>query len=140
MRKDAGYSLIEVLVAAGILAMAVAAAAALSLAISAQEEMSARAAVALNYQEQAAKLWRLGLSESEINAILPQNEAVQSLVFEESNVAFSGIGTLRQAVCTISFQLTPDAGNWTPLTWTAGSQQDAPVRTYSVVLLRPVVP
>lgn len=140
MRQNSAYTLIEVLVAAGLLLLVVGAAASLSLAITAQEEMSARAAVALNQQEQAGRLWRLGLSQSEILAILPPADVITGLTIAESSTNFPGIGTLLRGECTVSFRLTRDAGNWTPLSWTAGSREDAPQRTNSMVLLRPVTP
>ena len=140
MNRSAGYTLIEVLVAAGLLLLVVGAAASLSLSITSQEELSARAAIALNQQEQAARLWRLGLDETAISAILPPTPMVTDLDFSETTTNYSGIGTLQLAVCTISFQLTPNAGNWNPLSWTAGSSEDQPERTNSIILLRPLVP
>jgi len=135
-----GYTLIEVLIAAGILVAAVAAAAALSLAITTQEEISAHSAISLNHQEQAAQLWRLGLSGAEITSLLPPNPKVQTLAFAETDLTVAGIGTVRRAVCTIGFQTTPDAGDWSPFAWTGGSQTTQPVRSNSIILIRPITP
>ncbi len=56
-----GYTFIEAMVAISILMIGVAAAAALSMTMVTQEEINARAARATNWQENAARLFQLGL-------------------------------------------------------------------------------
>ncbi len=66
------YSLIEVLIAAGILLTGIAAVAMMANTMFQQEEANGRVTRALNLQEQAATLWQLGLDESDITNILPE--------------------------------------------------------------------
>ncbi len=66
------YSLIEVLIAAAILVIGISAAAILANALLVQEESNGFALRAFNTQEQAARLWQLGLSPATITNILPE--------------------------------------------------------------------
>jgi len=67
-----GYSLIEVLIAGAILVIGVSAAAIMANALFVQEESNGYALRAFNAQEQAARLWQLGLSPATITNILPE--------------------------------------------------------------------
>jgi len=71
-RQRYGYSLIEVLIAGAILAIGVAAAALMASALMVQDEANGNALQAYNAQEQAARLWQLGLSPATITNILPE--------------------------------------------------------------------
>lgn len=66
------YSLVEVLVASGILVIGITGAAMLAHTLLLQEESNGFALRAINAQEQAARLWQLGLSPSTITNILPE--------------------------------------------------------------------
>ena len=66
-----GYSLIEVLIASAVLLIGISAAAVMIGAISTQETTDARVAQALNMQEQAGRLWQLGLTPATVTNILP---------------------------------------------------------------------
>lgn len=66
-----GYTLIEVLTAAVIVGLAVSAAVSMASTMVLQEELSWRTTIALNYQENAARLWQLGLSPLEVEALMP---------------------------------------------------------------------
>ena len=66
------YSLIEVLIASGILLTGIAAIAMMAHTMFLQEEANGRITRALNLQEQAARLWQLGLSSNTITNILPE--------------------------------------------------------------------
>ncbi len=59
----AAYTLIEVLVAMGILALAIGAASQLSLSQSLTEELIEKEGHAINYGENAARLWQLGIDD-----------------------------------------------------------------------------
>jgi len=67
-----GYSLIEVLIAAGILLTGIAAAAMMANTMFQQQEANGRITRAINLQEQAARLWQLGLEPDVITNILPE--------------------------------------------------------------------
>lgn len=66
-----GYSLVEVLVAAAIVAVGLTAAAVLSATLMQQQELNAATLRAANVQEQAVKLYRLDLGSSTIRNLLP---------------------------------------------------------------------
>lgn len=106
LRKPRGYTLIEVLTAAVIVGLAVSAAVSMSTTLVLQEELSWRTTVALNYQENAAKLWQLGLTPFEVNSLMPStagNPLLNSIlantgsVTELGTVDSDGLGTLDQA-------------------------------------------
>ena len=66
------YSLIEALIASGILLTGIAAVAMMAHTMFLQEEANGRITRGLNLQEQAATLWQLGLSSNTITNILPE--------------------------------------------------------------------
>ena len=70
--ESRAYSLIEVLIASGILLTGIAAVAMMAHTMFLQEEANGRVTRGLNLQEQAATLWQLGLSPSTITNILPE--------------------------------------------------------------------
>jgi len=71
-RSRFGYSLIEVLVAAAILVIGITGAALLANSLLLQEESNGFSLRAYNAQEQAARLWQLGLLPATITNILPE--------------------------------------------------------------------
>lgn len=70
--KSRGYSLIEVLIAAAVMAIGIAAAGALVRGLMAQQEASAAFLRGINLQEQSVRLWQLGLDEEQISQLLPE--------------------------------------------------------------------
>ena len=93
-RSRSAYTLIEVLVASALIALVLAGAAAMALIVVTQEETGARVARVVNYQEQAVRLWQLGLEPSTIQTILPGEPAITSLAFDTSTVALTGVGNV----------------------------------------------
>jgi len=69
--RHGAYSLVEVLIAGAVLAIGVAAAAIMASALMVQGEANGNALQAYNAQEQAARLWQLGLAPTNITNILP---------------------------------------------------------------------
>ncbi len=125
--SKSGYSILEALVAAAILILVAAAAASLSGGLTQIEAMGQQNAVALNYQEQAARLWQLGIGPADIwgaDGILPTNATVADVSFVEDTLAVAGVVTVGRAVCTTVFQ--------------AEGASDA--RTESVTVVRPIFP
>ena len=88
----AGYSLVEVLAACGIIALGVGAALALSLATVSQEETGHRIARAVAIGENAARLYGLGLSPDEIVRILPPDPVLSSITIREDELEVDGVG------------------------------------------------
>jgi prepilin-type N-terminal cleavage/methylation domain-containing protein len=70
--KNRGYSLVEVMVAAAVVAVGLTAAAMLVGTLMQQQELNAATLRAANVQEQAAKLHRLDLSSAAIRALIPE--------------------------------------------------------------------
>lgn len=71
--RAAGYSLIEVLVAAAVVAVGLTAATILVGSIMSQQELSLVSLRASNLQEQAVTLYRLGVEPTNIRAIMPES-------------------------------------------------------------------
>jgi prepilin-type N-terminal cleavage/methylation domain-containing protein len=69
--RYSAYTLIEVLVAASLIGVAMTAAVSMSTTMMLQEELSWRVAVAMNYQENACRVWQLGLTPAEVTAVMP---------------------------------------------------------------------
>ena len=131
MKTPKGYTLVETLLAAAVLLVGIAAAATLAMTMTAYEEANASISRSLNYQEQAGRLFQLGLSPDEIQAILPEESTVSSLTFTSTNLALTNIGTVEKADCQMIFSAGP------PLT--AADQSSAAVRTNNIVLVRPSI-
>ncbi len=101
-----GYSLVEVLIAAGLVALGIGAAALLSLTMVSQQDGSARVVRALNYQEQAARLYQLGIPIDSITNILPR-ESGATVTFPTTNSETSAsIGTYDVALCRMVINTT----------------------------------
>ena len=105
MKRSDGYTLLEVLVAAIILTIAISAAAALALATVSQEERNNQIARYLNFHEQAARLYQLGVEPSTITDILPPDPAIagNQLTFSISSLAIPNLGTVQRAESTLEF-------------------------------------
>lgn len=70
--RHAGFSLIEVMVAAAIVAVGLTAAAALVGTLMQQEELNSASMRAANMQEQVSKLYRLDMASSTIRGLLAE--------------------------------------------------------------------
>lgn len=126
-RAFAGYTIVEALVAAAILVIGVAAAASLSLTMVSQEEGNARVARAINLQEQAARLYQLGLSTNTIASILPTDSGVASINFTTATTNVDNLALLEMATCRMTFT------SGAPLTDTNASIN----RTNDLTVVRP---
>jgi prepilin-type N-terminal cleavage/methylation domain-containing protein len=74
-KKRSGYTLIEVLAAAGIISAAIGAASALGMNMTKQEELARGHLAAIRYAESISKLWQLGVSPSAV--ILAQTQGAE---------------------------------------------------------------
>ena len=133
----AGYSLVEVLAATGIIAMGVAAAVSLSFTTTAQEESGNRIARAIAITESAARMYQLGMSGAEIIRLLPPDPVVYDISITEDAPAVSGAGALQRAVITVQYETSPGSETWDPGEWTGGPGGASSRRTLSVTSLRP---
>ena len=129
-RSQKGYTLIEALVAGVILMIGVSAASQLTLALITQDEMSQRTSTVLNYQENAAFLYRMGLSNAEIAKVLPADPAVDSLSVTRSQETVSNSPAVTEipdmnmeyADITVQFYPSPATQTWTAGIWTGGAK------------------
>lgn len=100
-RARGGYTLIEVLAAAAIVSVSATAMVSLSATLMLQEEMALRISVTRNYQENAVRLWQLGLSTVQVNALMPsltQNAVLQQAMFAAPTLVESGQTTVNGVV------------------------------------------
>ncbi len=101
--RNRGYTLVETLVASGILLVAIGAAVSLTVTMTAFEEGNATVARAFNYQEQAARLYRLGFTPDEITSLLPPESSVQDLEIATDALVIDHLGTVETATVTLVY-------------------------------------
>ncbi len=140
-----GYSLVEVLVASGILAMGIAAACVMSLMMVTQEEMNHRMARNLNLQENAGRLYQIGFDAGDItgsNGLLPGSSEL-TLSFTAADVTLTGVGVVPAQTITATINTTPDdsilptaARGWTGGARRADSSQTRAQRTIDLTVFR----
>ncbi|WP_166647402.1 prepilin-type N-terminal cleavage/methylation domain-containing protein [Prosthecobacter fusiformis] len=121
-----GYTLIEVLAAGAVIAVASAAAVSLSSSLMLQEELAWRTAITRNYQENMARLWQLGMSPAgssdatSISAVMPnQKDSVRleeaiygtPVIKEGEAASVDGLGLMQQAaiIATVNASGNPGA-------------------------------
>ncbi len=137
-RRTSAYSLLEVLIAAAVLMLAIAAAAAMALTVAAQQETNIHIARAINLQEQAARLYQLGLAPNTIAGILPPEPSVVTLTFDGSQiVAVGDIANMERTTCNLTYRPNPAGAGAAPGTWTPGDA--ATQRTSSLIVVRPSI-
>lgn len=100
-RSAPGYTLVEVLAAAAIVSMSATAMVSLSATLMLQEEMALRISVTRNYQENAVRLWQLGLTPVQITALMPsltQNAVLQQAMYASPMLVESGQNTVNGVI------------------------------------------
>lgn len=116
-RAALGYTLIEVLAAAAVVAVSMTGAVALSSTLMLQEEYAWRVAVTRNYQENMIRLWQIGLSTAEVAALMPgqkDNVLLNGIIngtpyiIETGVTNPSGLGTMQAAAVTASVNISQD--------------------------------
>ncbi len=111
----AGYTLIEVLAASGLVAAAIAAASALSMNMARQEELTRGQSAAIRYAEAVARLWQIGTSPAAVLLTQPQavdgSNAYGAMTYTISAPAATSMGddggisqgTVEQATVTVTW-------------------------------------
>lgn len=89
MKNRRGYTLVEAVIAGAILLVGIAAAALLANSVVLTQIGNERGARAINAQDQAARLYQLGLEPTTITNILPPNCTTNSPTHEELAMFFS---------------------------------------------------
>ncbi|HSJ04654.1 MAG: prepilin-type N-terminal cleavage/methylation domain-containing protein [Verrucomicrobium sp.] len=100
-RRPNGYSLIEVLVASALVGVVISATVSLAGTMNLQGETAEINSVAINYQDNAARLWQLGLTPAEVLTLMPHvtnNVILENMIVPYgtapgSQVSFTGEGT-----------------------------------------------
>ncbi len=122
--KNRGFSLIEALMAAAIVAIGLTAAASLVGALMAKEELNTGSLRAANLQDQAVMLYRLGLAPARIRAILPETCTESGAPVAGTYVLSFGAPSdmsctasdgstfkVRSSDCTVSYAITGPDGS-----------------------------
>src|SRR5687767_13146350 len=113
--RRAGYTLVEVLAASGLVAAAIGAASSLSMSMVRQEELTRGQAAAIRYAEAIARLWQLGVSPS--GFLLAQTQGspgstgTNPMTFTISTVTTASLGddggipqgSVEQATVTVTY-------------------------------------
>ena len=133
-RSRGGYSLIEVLVASGILMIGISAAASFSLTMTTQEEINHRVNRGLNRLENYGRLYQLGLEPVEIENLMPPDAAIGSA----PNFTSADEANLEGQIISMTINSVPDEGSWSAGEWTAGSQASLATRNLSIRVFRPM--
>lgn len=114
-----GYTFIEVMVASALIGVVIGGAVSLAATMNLQGEAASTSAVALNFHDNAARLWQLGLTPAEVQAVMPHitnNEALESAIVPYGSspgtqVSFTGegttalsnsMGTLQDVTCSVT--------------------------------------
>ena len=91
-RKKSGYTLVEALVASGILTGALAAASSLSMTTTRQSQMSRDRAAALHYAESVVRIWQTGNDHTGV-LLTPRNYDGTAMVASASTLASTDLPT-----------------------------------------------
>ena len=132
--RQRAYTLIEALVASSILLIGIAAAGSMSLTMISQEEINERSIIAVNYLDNAARLYQLGVDPAAIPNLLPEEPVVDSLTFSSRDLNVALVGTIPAVTLTLSYHPSPAKGTSSAGTWTGGDK-DA-TRQISVEVIR----
>ena len=118
---NAGYTLLEVAVAASILMIGVGAACILSLTMIKQEEANQRVSRAVNYMENAAHLYHLGIDPADIAELLPPDPSVKTFSYRAptaaEEVSMPEIGNPQVMMFSLEFYTDAGSSTWIPGTW-----------------------
>ncbi|MED5470348.1 MAG: hypothetical protein VX577_01270, partial [Verrucomicrobiota bacterium] len=106
------YSLSVVLAAAGIIVIALGAALSLGVATVSQEESGNRIARGLSIQENAARLFRLGLSPEEIIRVIPQDPCVEELSISAPYSVMAGSVSVEASNIGLTVITNPSEVRW----------------------------
>jgi type II secretory pathway pseudopilin PulG len=124
----AGYSLVDTLVAATILGIAVSAACSLTLGMNTQEEISWRVSRGTALLENATALYGLGLEPATVLSLLPTDSVAEVSFGDEAAETISGL-QLEAVNVSVTTTTVDDTGSWTARAWTGGGDSSPKVRT-----------
>ena len=125
-----GYSLVELLVALGLLAAGLGAAASLSLTINKQDELNLHRMRALNLAENAARLWQMGVPPSTV-LLTERDSSSTNIAYSFSTVTTVNVSGVTGDASRGVMEKTTLSVTWTPPGSSAAS-------SIAFNLLRPV--
>lgn len=128
------YTLVEALVASSILLIGIAAAGSMSLTLITQEEINERSLVAVNYLDNAARLYQVGVDPADIPNLLPNEPVVDSLTASTRDLTVAGLGTVPSVILTLTYHPSPAKGTSAAGNWTGGDANTT--RQISVEVIR----
>jgi Tfp pilus assembly protein PilV len=116
-----GYSFVEVLMASALLGLSIGGAISLSATMNVQHASASAGTIAQNFQDNAARLWQLGMSPTETLAVLPHvadNARLQDAIVPTGTgagvqISFGtagittladSMGTLENVPCTVTIR------------------------------------
>lgn len=121
-KRRGGYTLIEVMVAAGLLLIGISAASSLTLTMATQEEINRAVARASNLQENYIRVYQLGLSPAEIAVLMPPEPSLASVNTVEATPTVVGVGPMESATWNFFVRPNATASGWSEGLWTGGDQ------------------
>lgn len=127
-RRTCGYTFAEVLVASALLGLAIGGAVSLTATMNTQHASAISQSVAYNYHDNGARLWQLGLSNTEALAVLPdvrdnsdlENVIVPTTTGSDKQLSFTSVtnttlavsmGTVEKTTCTATIRNPVGATN-----------------------------
>ena len=134
------YTLIEALVAGGILMIGIGAAASLSLAFLTQEEISERAARACTHLENAVALYQAGVPAARISELLPPEPVVTALTFADSSLSETQLGAIPSTLVTVTWTSTGATAAAGLSQWTGGDRNTTRSASVEVIRSDPTLP
>ena len=133
--SPAGYSLVDTLIAATILSIAVSAGCSLTLGMNTQDEISWRVSRGMTVLENATALYGMGLSPDSVADLLPPDPVAEVEFGTEEEETVSGL-ELQAVDVTVTTRTVDDTGSWTPGAWTGGGDSTARYRSLTAKVYR----
>jgi len=126
VRRNAGYSLPDILIASVILGIGVMAAASLTFSMNTQEEIATRVGRGASMVENAVRLYSLGVNAADAVALIPTDPHVTLSAGAESTETVAGDLVMWRVEFTATINTVDDVGSWSPGYWTGGGDGAAP--------------
>jgi type II secretory pathway pseudopilin PulG len=121
-RGSRAYTLLEVMIAAGLLMMAISAASSLSLAMNTQAEINYSMSRALNLQENCVRAYHLGLDPADIQVLMPPEPSLASINTSTSTPTVTNVGPMDSVTWDFFIRTNTSSGAWSEGMWTGGDQ------------------
>jgi type II secretory pathway pseudopilin PulG len=135
LNRKAGYSLVDTMIAATILAIAVGAACSLTLGMNTEDEIAWRVSRGMTLLDNATALYGLGLSPDTISRVLPTDSLAAVSFGTEASETVSDL-QLQAVDVSVTIRTVDDTGSWTPGAWTGGGDASEKARVVTARVYR----